>query len=206
MEAHENRWAELTGGDGGARYAARFTALAESGADVHGEAHFCADLLAPASRVLDAGCGTGRVAIRLAELGHTCTGVDADASMLAEARRRAPGMTWLEADLAGVAALGLDPDFDMAVAAGNVIPLLAPGTEPAVVSGLASLLRPGGLLVAGFGLDPQHLPLEQAPVSLADYDTWCADAGLAPVSRHATWDGDAYTGGGYAVSVHRRSR
>ncbi|GAA4900520.1 class I SAM-dependent methyltransferase [Streptomonospora salina] len=205
MQDHGNRWAELTGGQGGARYAARFAALADSGADVHGEARFCASLLDPAARVLDAGCGTGRVAVRLAESGHTCVGVDADPSMLVEARRHAPQMTWLEADLAEVADLGLEPDFDMAVAAGNVVPLLAPGTEPGVVAALASLLRPGGLLVAGFGLDADHLPLEQAPVSLADYDTWCDRAGLAPVSRHATWDGDAYTGGGYAVSVHRRS-
>ncbi|MFD0801728.1 class I SAM-dependent methyltransferase, partial [Streptomonospora algeriensis] len=177
MQDHGNRWTELTGGDGGARYAARFAALADSGADVHGEARFCAGLLEPASRVLDAGCGTGRVAVRLAELGHTCVGVDADPSMLAEARRLAPQMTWLEADLAKAADLGLEPDFDMAVAAGNVIPLLAPGTEPGVVAALASLLRPGGLLVAGFGLDSDHLPLAEAPVSLAHYDAWCDRAG-----------------------------
>lgn len=201
----ENRWARLTGGDQGRRYAERFAALADSGADVHGEARFCAGLLEPGSRVFDAGCGTGRVAIRLAELGHTCTGVDADASMLDQARRRAPEMDWVEADLAGVGELGLAPDFDMVVAAGNVVPLLRPGTEPAVVAGLAALLGPGGLLVAGFGLDAAHLPLDHAPVSLAGYDTWCAAAGLALSSRHATWDGDAYTGGGYAVSVHRRT-
>ncbi|MDT0304988.1 class I SAM-dependent methyltransferase [Streptomonospora wellingtoniae] len=199
-----NRWSDLTGGEAGERYAARFAALADSGADVHGEAHFCAERLGPGSRVLDAGCGTGRVAIRLAELGHCCTGVDADASMLAQARRRAPAMTWREADLVDVAELGLEPGFDMALAAGNVVPLLAPGTEPAVVSALASLLRPGGLLVAGFGLDADHLPLDEATVTSARYDAWCADAGLEPVSRHSTWDGDAYTGGGYAVSVHRR--
>ncbi|GAA1767132.1 class I SAM-dependent methyltransferase [Streptomonospora arabica] len=204
VDERGNRWSELTGGEAGERYAARFAALAESGTDVHGEAHFCAGLLAPGSRVLDAGCGTGRVAIRLAELGHSCTGVDADASMLAQARRRAPEMAWCEADLVEVADLGLEPGFDMAVAAGNVVPLLAPGTEPAVVSALASLLRPGGLLVAGFGLDADHLPLAEATVTLAHYDTWCVGAGLEPLSRHATWDGDAYTGGGYAVSVHRR--
>ncbi|MUL40605.1 class I SAM-dependent methyltransferase [Streptomonospora sp. PA3] len=203
MEERASRWAQVAGKDSGERYAARFAALADSGADVHGEARFCDGLLRPGSRVLDAGCGTGRVAIRLAELGHTCTGVDVDASMLAQARRRAPELAWLEADLAEVAALGLDPDFDMVVAAGNVIPLLAAGTEPAVVAALASLLAPGGLLVAGFGLDPAHLPLDEAPLGLPDYDAWCAAAGLAPVSRHATWDGHAYTGGGYAVSVHR---
>ncbi|NYI94274.1 SAM-dependent methyltransferase [Streptomonospora nanhaiensis] len=202
-----SRWADIVGREGhdhGARYAARFAALAASGADVHGEAHFCAALLGPGSRVLDAGCGTGRVAIRLAELGHVCTGVDVDSSMLAQARSRAPAMTWIQADLATVDRLGLRPDFDMVVTAGNVIPLLAATTEPAVVAALAALLRPGGLLVAGFGLDAAHLPLDHAPVSLPDYDSWCADAGLALLSRAATWEGDPYTGGGYAVSVHRR--
>jgi hypothetical protein len=42
-------------------------------------------------------------------------------------------------------------------------------------------------------------------VDLASYDQWCADAGLEAVDRFATWDGDPYVGGGYAVSVHRRS-
>src|SRR5512139_1105914 len=95
-----SRWAELTGGRSGASYAARFAELAASGADVHGEARFCASLVPIGSRVLDAGTGTGRVAIRLAELGYHCIGVDLDASMLAEARRLAPEMTWIKADLA----------------------------------------------------------------------------------------------------------
>ncbi|RKS08516.1 methyltransferase family protein [Nocardiopsis sp. Huas11] len=201
----DNRWAELTGGRGGARYAARFAELAASGADVHGEARFCGVLLDPGARVLDAGCGTGRVAIRLAQEGYDCVGVDVDASMLAEARKAAPDMRWLEADLAETDSLGLEPDFDMVVAAGNVIPLLAEGTEAAVVASLSALLKPGGLFVAGFGLDAAHLPLTSAPVTLEDYDRWCARSGLEPVRRCATWDGDPYTGGGYAVNVHVRA-
>ena len=35
--------------------------------------------------------------------------------------------------------------------AGNVVPLLAEGTVGRSVAALAALLRPGGLLVAGFG-------------------------------------------------------
>jgi hypothetical protein len=93
----------------------------------------------------------------------------------------------------------------MVVAAGNVIPLLAPGTEPRAVAGLAALLRPGGLLVSGFGLDAAHLPLASATVALADYDAWCEASGLISKQRLATWDGAAYDGGGYAVSVHRRT-
>ncbi|MBG6137212.1 class I SAM-dependent methyltransferase [Longispora fulva] len=196
-----SRWSEVAGGDPGVRYAARFADLAATGADVHGEAGLCARLVPSGSRVLDAGCGTGRVTVRLTELGYACVGVDLDPSMLAEARRAAPDLRWVLADLAD---LDLPArDFDLAVAAGNVIPLLAPGTEPAAVARLAAHLRPGGLLVAGFGLDAAHLPLASAPVDLDSYDMWCADAGLLPFERFATWEGAAYDDGPYAVSVHR---
>jgi SAM-dependent methyltransferase len=199
------RWTDATGGQGGADYAARFDALAASGADVHGEAALCAALVPPGSRVLDAGCGTGRVAIRLAELGYDSTGTDLDASMLAVARERAPQLSWVEADLSTLDLLGGgDPAYDLVVAAGNVVPLVAPGTEPTVVQRLAAHLRPGGLLVAGFGLDQAHLPPAAGLIDLTDYDAWCSAAGLQPVRRLATWDGEGYDGGGYAVSIHTR--
>ncbi|GAQ60641.1 class I SAM-dependent methyltransferase [Streptomyces scabiei] len=205
MTGQRDRWAELTGGQAGEEYARRFARLAESGQDVHGEAAFCAALLEAPARVLDAGCGTGRVAIRLAELGHECTGVDVDPSMLAVARRTAPAQEWLLADLARLDALGLEPVFDLVVAAGNVIPLLAPGTEPAVVRQLAAALRPGGLLVTGMGLDAAHLPLPEPPLTLEDFDHWCAQAGLTLEQRFATWGAEPYADGcGYAVSVHAR--
>jgi SAM-dependent methyltransferase len=205
MTRQRDRWAELTGGQAGEEYARRFAQLAESGHDIHGEAAFCAALLNPGARILDAGCGTGRIAIRLAELGHHCTGVDVDRSMLAVARRNAPTLTWLHGDLARLDSLTLEPGFDLALAAGNVIPLLAPGTEPAVVRQLAAVLRPGGLLITGMGLDAEHLPLPEPTVTLTEFDRWCTQAGLTLRQRFATWDGEPYRqGGGYAVSVHSR--
>ncbi len=201
-----SRWADLTGGNEGARYASRFADLAATGADVHGEARFCAQLAWEGARILDAGCGTGRIAIWLHEHGYECVGVDLDPSMLAQARRAAPGIPWIKADLAtlDLPSLGLSGDFDLVVAAGNVIPLAAHGTERAVVATLAAALRPEGLLVAGFGLDAAHLPIADTTVTLADYDDWCGAAGLRLQERFATWHGDPYDGGGYAVSVHRR--
>ncbi|WP_030562988.1 class I SAM-dependent methyltransferase [Streptomyces aureocirculatus] len=199
-----NRWKELTGGTSGEDYAARFAALAGNGRDMHGEARFCAALVSPGARVLDAGCGTGRVMVRLAELGYDCVGVDLDASMLAVARRQAPELPWIQADLAEFdpAASGAAADFDLVVAAGNIFPLLAPGTEATVVGRLAATLRPGGLLVAGFGLDEAHLPVPPG-ITLPEYDACCTAAGLTLVDRFATWDAHPYEGGGYAVSVHR---
>lgn len=205
MTGQRDRWAELTGGQAGEEYAQRFAQLAGSGHDIHGEAAFCAALLKPAARILDAGCGTGRIAIRLAELGHYCTGVDVDSSMLAVARRDAPTQEWLLSDLARLDTLGLNQGFDLALAAGNVIPLLAPGTESVVVRQLAAALRSGGLLVTGMGLDAAHLPLPEPPVTLREFDHWCTQAGLTLRQRYATWSGDPYYQGcGYAVSVHSR--
>ncbi|MGN6609041.1 MAG: class I SAM-dependent methyltransferase [Jatrophihabitans sp.] len=195
-------WADIAGDDRGAEYGARFDRLAAAGHDVHGEASFCARRAPAGGRVLDAGCGTGRVAIRLVGLGFECVGVDADADMLAEARRRAPSQRWVEADLAAWRA---DEPFDVVVAAGNVVPLVDRGTEAAVVTNLAASLRPGGLLIAGFGLDAAHLPLPAAPFGLDEYDAWCTGAGLDLVERFATWDEAAFDDGGYAVSVHRRA-
>lgn len=186
-------------------YQARFDQLAASGRDVHGEATLCSRLVPAGARVLDAGCGTGRVGGELARRGYLVTGVDVDPQMLAQARVLHPGTAWIEADLAGLdlVAHGVAEPFGLVVAAGNVIPLVAPGTEAQVVTGLARLLVPGGLLVAGFGLDAAHLPLPAAPFGVAEYDQWCATAGLTLAARYATWAADPYDGGSYAVSVHQ---
>jgi SAM-dependent methyltransferase len=200
---------------GGAAYAARFAALAESGRDLHGEARFCSALVPPGSRVLDAGCGTGRVAIELARRGYVCVGTDLDPTMLAEAERAAPELRWVRADLAALDLtapdltapdLGDEPLFDLVVCAGNVVPLVTPGTEAEVLRAMADHLSAGGLLVTGFGLDRVHLPRSAALIDLGEFDGWCSAAGLAPVARYSTWEGDPWPGdGGYAVSVFRRS-
>ena len=176
----------------GDAYDARYDRRAAAGENVHGEA----DLVmryAPAT-VLDAGCGTGRVARELARRGVDTVGVDLDPDMLATARRRSPEDGWIEADLATVE---LRRTFDVAVAAGNVMILLTPGTEGAIVANLAHHLRPGGLLIAGF-------QLRHGGVSLGDYDDLASAAGLRLAGRWSTWDQEAWRADGdYAVSVHR---
>ncbi|MEO5709866.1 MAG: class I SAM-dependent methyltransferase [Nocardioidaceae bacterium] len=206
-EPPSTRWEQLTGGTSGADYAARFATLAASGADVHGEASFCAALVAPGSRVLDAGCGTGRVAIRLSDLGFEVVGVDVDDSMLAVAREQAPGATWLHGDLGDLPGDLLEGrQFDLVVLAGNVVPLLAEGTLPAAVRRLVEPLTPGGLLVAGFGLDAEHLPRGCPVTPLEEYVAAVTAAGLEEVERFSTWDAAAFdAAAGYAVTVHRRS-
>ncbi len=157
--------------------------------------------LRPAT-VLDAGCGTGRVGIELARRGIEVVGVDIDPEMLGTARRKAPGLTWVEADLARVALDGPPGElrrFDVVVLAGNVMIFLAPGSEGAVVANLARHLVPGGALVAGFQLQPGRL-------DLARYDELCAAAGLGLEQRWGTWERDPWNPGAeYAVSLHRSS-
>lgn len=204
--AGPTRWQQTAGPDEGEAYAARLAARAGRDADMHGEADRVQALVAPPARVLDAGCGTGRVGIELARRGYDVVGVDLDPSMLARARTDAPDIRWVEADLTTLEDHDLgDRAFDVVVCAGNVVPLLAEGTEARAIQSMAAHLAPGGLLVCGFGLDAAHLPLDHAPVSLADHDRWCAEAGLALVDRHATWEGAPFDGGGYHVSIHRRS-
>ncbi|MCA1691463.1 MAG: class I SAM-dependent methyltransferase [Actinobacteria bacterium] len=178
--------------------------MAAQGENVHGEA----DLVTafhPRS-VLDAGCGTGRVAVELARRAVDVVGVDLDESMLDRARAKAPDVPWVTGDLATV---DLGRAFDLVLLAGNVMIYLTPGTEAAVVANLARHLRPSprsggrsgpgegpGHLVAGFQLQPGRLDLDT-------YDAHAAAAGLVLAERWATWDRLPYGDGDYAVSVHR---
>ncbi|MFY0406946.1 class I SAM-dependent methyltransferase [Solicola sp. PLA-1-18] len=198
------RWDDVGVRVDAGEYASRFAEAEASGQDVHGEAALCHALLGSPGRVLDAGCGHGRVAIRLASLGHDVVGVDAAPDMVALARTLSSAVRWVDGDLASLSDLGLGGPFDLVVAAGNVVPLLAAGTEAQAVRQMASVLRPGGLLLAGFGLDPDHLPLDEAPFGLDAYARWCADAGLVPAERWAGWAREPWDGGGYAVSLHAR--
>ncbi len=186
-----NRWLRSSGRRGES-YDRHFLELEAAGHDVHGEATLV-ESLGPRS-VLDAGCGTGRVAIELARRGIDVVGVDLDCRMLESAREKAPDLEWLEAD---VATVDVGRAFDAVVMAGNVMIFLAPGTEAATVKNLARHLHVGGVLVSGF-------TLERAGLSVEVYDLLCKDAGLETISRWSTWDKKPFRAGDdYAVSVHR---
>lgn len=191
--------AKMTGED----YDSKFAALERTGMDMHGEADFVMAL--GVKSVLDAGCGTGRVAIELARRGIDTVGVDRDANMLKTAREKAPHLTWHLDDLATftlTADDGTDQPrrFEAVVMAGNVMIFLDAGAEEAVVRNLARHLAPGGLLVAGFQLMPDGL-------RLAQYDAYAAGAGLELQERWSTWNRDTWRpASDYTVSVHRRPR
>jgi SAM-dependent methyltransferase len=173
-------------------YDDRWKHMAEAGQDPHGEVALVM-AYAPA-KVLDGGCGTGRVGVELARRGVRVVGVDVDADMIAAARAKAPHLRW---EHVGLDAMDLGERFDVVVLAGNVIPYAAADVRAAAVATCAAHLEPRGGLIAGFSL-------RNGWPSLADYDAWCAAAGLEREDRWSTWDREPYTGGNYAVSVHRK--
>ena len=191
-----SRWQDTDAPRGDA-YDERWRQLEAAGQGIHGEADLIESLLRQTggSRVLDAGCGTGRVGIELAARGFSVTGMDLDEAMLDAARAKAPELRWILADLSEASA-HLDSGFDLVALPGNVMIFVARGTESMMISELASLLVPGGLFVAGFQLTTGRLTLDL-------YDRHCAAAGLELVDRWATWDREPFHGGDYAVSVHR---
>lgn len=147
------------------------------------------------ARVLDAGCGTGRVARELHRRGYEVVGVDSDSSMLAVARSEEPSLRWLLTDLAS---LELDERFDVVLMAGNVVVFLEAGTEGEVVRRCAAHLRPGGLLVSGWRTDR---------MTAGEYDRLAIAAGLEPVARWATWDGKPWhDDADWCVAVDRARR
>jgi len=127
--------------------------MAAAGDDLDGEARFV-DAMAPRrSRILDAGCGPGRVGGYLARLGHDIVGVDIDPILIDAATQEHPGPTWLVTDLAelDLPAIGVEQPFDAIICAGNVLTFLDPATRRPVLANLAKHLRPDGRIVTGFG-------------------------------------------------------
>lgn len=192
MSEPGSRWGADDTVQRGAEYDHRWQRMAAAGLSVHGEADFICSL-GPVS-VLDAGCGTGRVAIELAARGIDVAGVDLDRLMLAQARAKAPQLSWIEADLSEV---DLGRPYDVVAMPGNVMIFVQPGTEALVVANMARHVEVGGALVAGFQLGQGY--------EVDRYDADCRAAGLVGEARYATWERAPWrNGGGYAVSVHRR--
>jgi SAM-dependent methyltransferase len=157
----------------------------------------------PAARVLDLGCGTGRLALGLAAAGHAVTGIDPSSAALAAARTKAGAerVAWIH----GTAESAPETAFDLAVMTGHVSQFLLGADEWA--SALRALWRalvPGGRL-AFHAYDPEARIWERwnpqdsrrqvtlrdgTPVSIWTEVTGLCDA-VVRYSRHYRFPGGA---------------
>lgn len=168
-------------------YIERFRAMARAGDDLAGEARFV-DAMAPrGARILDAGCGPGRLGGYLATAGHRVVGVDVDPALIEAAEQDYPGPRWLVGDLAelDLPARGITEPFDVIVSAGNVMAFLAPSTRIQVLSRLRAHVADDGRAAIGFGAGRDY--------EFDEFLNDAADAGFAPDLLLSTWDMRPFT-------------
>jgi SAM-dependent methyltransferase len=180
------------------RYIQRFRDMAAEGVDLGGEARLIDAMVGRGARILDAGCGPGRVGSVLFDCGHHVVGIDGDPAVIAAAREDHPGPTWLVGDLAelDLPASGIVEPFDAIVCAGNVMTFLAPSTRRLVLERLRAHLADDGRLVTGFGTGRGY-----------EFDDFFADieaTGLRLDLRASTWDLRRFTEADFLVAVMSR--
>ena len=130
-------------------YAQRWKAFVAQGKDIDGEARLIDATVPRHARILDAGCGTGRVGGYLAQRGHEVIGTDLDPILIGHAKEDFPDATWLVGDLSEDEIPA--HDIDVAVCAGNVMGFLDPAGRAPALENIFRTLRPGGRLFVGFG-------------------------------------------------------
>lgn len=132
---------------------------------------------APARDVLDLGCGTGRVSVRLARRGHRVTGIDLEPAFLEETARRA--QAWkveLDTVAADARSFDLGRRFDLVLAPMQLVQLFHGADQrTGMLKAVAAHLRPGGLFAAALiDLDGEAVGDEYIPPGpdARDVDGW----------------------------------
>ncbi len=138
----------------------------------------------PAARVLDLGCGTGRLAIALAAAGHTVSGVDpARASLMAaRAKPGAERVRWIQGTSSALAA----DTFDVALMTSHVSQFIVGDDEwAATLSDLHRTLVPDGRLVFD-SRDPSARGWEQWNPVDSDHRVQLSDGRVVQVWNDVT--------------------
>lgn len=181
-------------------YIERFRSMAQAGEDLAGEARLVDAMASRGARILDAGCGPGRLGGYLAAAGHTVVGVDVDPALIAAAEQDHPGPRWLVGDLAelDLPSRGIPEPFEVIVSAGNVMTFLAPSTRVRVLGRLRAHLRDDGRAVIGFGGGRDY--------EFGHFFDDATEAGFTPDLLLSTWDLRPFTeDSDFLVAVLRRS-
>lgn len=166
-------------------YAQRWRMIAASGKDIYGEARLADAMVERNSRILDAGCGTGRVGGWLAQRGHEVVGSDVDPVLIGYAKQDYPDAQWIVNDL-GNEKLPVG-DFDLVISAGNVMGFIAPEDRLFCLQNMAQATRSGGRVVIGYGSGPGRAWSFENFLQLAD------EAGLRQELLLESWDIHPFT-------------
>jgi SAM-dependent methyltransferase len=97
-------------------------------------------------RVLELGCGAGRLTGYLAEIAPAVHGIDLSSRMIAYCRLHYPKATFAEGDLRDVGTFG-SATFETVVAPYNVLDVLGDADRRRVLRDVHDVIAPGGLLI-----------------------------------------------------------
>jgi len=150
-----------------------------------------------ADSVLDVGCGTGCLAVLLAETGRRVVGVDPAGASLEVAKSKDPAgrITWLKGDATTVSARNVD----LAVMTGNVAQVFLTDDDWArTLQGIHTALRPGGYFVfetrrperrawEDWAADAAEVTLDVPGVGLVEQSREVTDVSLPLVSFRYTY-------------------
>jgi SAM-dependent methyltransferase len=139
-----------------------------------------------AGRVLELGCGAGRIAGYLVELSEEAHGIDISSEMIAECRRRYPAGHFIEGDIRDLSQFE-DGALDAVVAGFNILDIFGDEERREALGEIRRVLRDGGLYVMS-SHNRAYLPQVRGPahVRTADPMRFAADLVRAPrrIRRH----------------------
>ena len=113
------------------------------------DVRFCEEVFERQGRLVDLGCGTGRLCLHFARKGYECVGVDLSDEMLAKARENAAGsnIQWVKANLVEMGELPVS-GFDYAACLFSTLGMVRGEENRAkVVANAYRLLKAGGRFV-----------------------------------------------------------
>lgn len=154
------------------------------------QANMLATVIPDGAKVMDYGCGDGRVAIPMAALGYEVTAVDSSQNMLDRLSQRAPDLTTVQADAEGIAAhLGRRKTDAIYCLAVLIHHSYADCLD--IIGKLRAATKLGGILVLDWPLSDQPGEAD----SWIGVTTWskeqqgeaCARIGLEPVDSDLPW-------------------